>query len=294
MTHLAVRHKHIWHTIQKTDDNGSLPYGVVSLLHVLKFAADDFWKASQTLSEWSRECTIPPMSRHRIMEIGNSFAKFVEQVRTLSLPVTFKELEKLREWTERTSAESDNIQDSDAQIEAFTNMNREFGQRLTLISSVLHSEIESRIFFHMPPERAAYYAQTELFGSDVHSKFPDLQFDIEEAGNCYATGRGTASVFHLMRVMETGVQKFGNKLGVAFPDQKNWQPILDEINKAVRALPPKDKGTVAMSEVSANLYAVKLAWRNEVMHPKETYTLEEAEDILRQVKLFMKQLTAII
>jgi hypothetical protein len=49
-----------------------------------------------------------------------------------------------------------------------------------------------------------------------------------------------------------------------------------------------------MSQASANLYAVKLAWRNEVMHPNDTYTLEEAEDILRQVKLFMQQLVEIV
>jgi hypothetical protein len=30
------------------------------------------------------------------------------------------------------------------------------------------------------------------------------------------------------------------------------------------------------------------------MHPNDTYTLEEAEDILRQVKLFMRQLATIL
>jgi hypothetical protein len=49
-----------------------------------------------------------------------------------------------------------------------------------------------------------------------------------------------------------------------------------------------------MAEASANLYSVKVAWRNEVMHPKATYTLEEAENTLRQMRIFMHSLAGII
>ena len=57
---------------------------------------------------------------------------------------------------------------------------------------------------------------------------------------------------------------------------------------------PKNPKTVKMSQASANLYAVKLAWRNEVMHPKDTYTLEEADNLIRQLKIFMEQLATIV
>jgi hypothetical protein len=49
-----------------------------------------------------------------------------------------------------------------------------------------------------------------------------------------------------------------------------------------------------MSQVAANLYAVKLAWRNEVMHPNDKYTLEEAGDLIRLVKVFMGQLATVV
>jgi hypothetical protein len=155
-------------------------------------------------------------------------------------------------------------------------------------------EMHDILFFHVPSERTSYYDKKELFGKYVIEKFPAIQFDMVEAGNCYAMGRGTASVFHLMRIMEVGVQEFGKKLGVTLVNQKVWQIILDGINSAIKGLPPKDVETIAMSQASANLYAVKLAWRNEVMHPKDTYTLEESENILRQVKIFMEQLATII
>jgi hypothetical protein len=94
--------------------------------------------------------------------------------------------------------------------------------------------------------------------------------------------------------MEVGVQAFGNKLGVLLVTDKNWQNILDEINKGIKALPSKGVDTVDLSQAAANLYAVKLAWRNEVMHPSDKYTLEEARDLVGQVKLFMEQLAMLV
>jgi HEPN domain-containing protein len=39
---------------------------------------------------------------------------------------------------------------------------------------------------------------------------------------------------------------------------------------------------------------VREAWRNPTMHPKETYTEEEAENAFRFVKQYMEYLTAIL
>ena len=171
---------------------------------------------------------------------------------------------------------------------------KELIQALSETENSIRREMSLVNFFYMPSEQADFYSQDELFGVAVNAKFPSIQYDIVEAGNCFAMGRSTACVFHLMRIMEVGVQSLGNKLGVLSVATKNWQPIVDEINKAIKALPPKDKKTVELCEVAANLYAVKLAWRNEVMHPKDTYTLEEAKNLIGQVKLFMGQLSTII
>jgi hypothetical protein len=169
-----------------------------------------------------------------------------------------------------------------------------FVAALTQLDKTIEWEMEEVRFFHMPSSRSQFYDQKELFGAVVNVKFLSTQFDMVEAGNCYAMGRGTACVFHLMRIMEVGVQQLGTKLGVTFTDQKNWQPILDETNKAIKTLPPKDPATVELCQVAANLYSVKVAWRNEVMHPNDMYTLEEAENLIRQVKLFMGQLANIV
>jgi hypothetical protein len=169
-----------------------------------------------------------------------------------------------------------------------------YKEAITQLERTIKWEMEDKLFMFIPPDRAAYYDKSELFGESVNSKFSTVQFDVVEAGNCYASGRSTAAVFHLMRIMEIGVQSLEQTLGVALVQEKNWQNILDEINKKVKALLQKDPKTVRLSQCCANLYAVKLAWRNEVMHPKETYTLEEADNLIRQVKLFMEQLATIV
>jgi hypothetical protein len=170
----------------------------------------------------------------------------------------------------------------------------ELKQLVDELLRIIKWEMADKLFMFIPSDRAAYHDQKELLGRDVNAKFPSIQFDATEAGNCYACGRSTAVVFHLMRIMEIGVQAFGTKFGVPLASEKNWQNILDEINKKIKTLQPKTPAIVEMSNAAANLYAVKLAWRNEVMHPNDTYTLEEAENLIRHVKMFMKQLATII
>ncbi len=171
--------------------------------------------------------------------------------------------------------------------------NRQVAEHIATLDKVMRFEMQNHIFFFLSPELAEYYDSPELLGADVLSKFPDLRYDIVEAGNCYALGRSTAVVFHLMRIMEVGVQALGAKLGVSLANEKNWQNILDEVNKAIKAL-SKSASTVEMSEVAANLYSVKVAWRNEVMHPKDWYGQDEAKNLIALVKIFMQQLAGIV
>jgi hypothetical protein len=276
------------------DDGGrALPYGLVPLYDMLKFAAEEFWKAAQTLTE-IRNNPASANSPSAAQEMRIALTALLGNLKALDLPVSVKEFEKFNIWMNRTMREIAAISPIEKQKAEFFKIEPEVKTKLLQLCSVVHSELESRQFFHISPKDAAYYDQKELFGLAVNSRFPTIQYDMVEAANCFALGRGTACVFHLMRIMEVGVQEFGTALGVAFVSDKNWQNILDEINKAIKALPSKDPKTVAMSAAAANLYAVKLAWRNEVMHPNDTYTLEEAESLIRLVKLFMEHLAGII
>lgn len=162
----------------------------------------------------------------------------------------------------------------------------------------MHSELKAKLFLYVPSLEASHYNQREAFGSKVASKFKSSSDDIEHAGDCLALGMYTASVFHLMRVMERGVQKLGKKLGVNLTSEKNWQNILDEINKQIKGMPQKtarEKATMAkFAEAASHLYNVKLAWRNPVMHPKASYDSESAAEVYRSARSFMAHLAEII
>jgi hypothetical protein len=140
-------------------------------------------------------------------------------------------------------------------------------------------------------ERHLIYPDTPLFGFQVEDKLPSAVEDISEAGKCIGFNRATAGVFHLMRVMEIGVQKLGEKLDIEFSNEKMWLNILDQVNAKIKAM---GKQGQAYAAVAAHLYNVKLAWRNEVMHPKATYTLEEAKSIFVAVKNYMDELVKVI
>jgi len=164
-----------------------------------------------------------------------------------------------------------------------------FSGEVIQLGKRIKDELELEMFFHISAEHSGYYEES-LFGKEIETKFPQLTEDISEAGKCIALGRATAAVFHLMRIMEYGTQKFGAKLQVTFSASKNWQVILNEADKAIRMMNQKSIRTKRLAAVSAHLYNVKLAWRNEVMHPKQTYTLEEAEEIFGAVRGFLNNL----
>jgi hypothetical protein len=82
-----------------------------------------------------------------------------------------------------------------------------------IVSAVYH-EFDERQFFQLSPERAQYFAQVKLFGDDVHFAFPSARADIQESGNCLATDRNTAAVFHLMRSVEWGLRALCGHLGL--------------------------------------------------------------------------------
>jgi hypothetical protein len=269
------------------------PYGLISWWDMENFSAGAFYligKALQEARTWSpkwaedspeyaafqrgMDAEFRPGDRAYFVELLSEVASHLQRI---GLRFSLASVNRLKESLS-----------SNSQI-----TNRQFTAEIENIHGRIKDELSERLFLYMPSDRAEYYQNPSLMGAAVLVKFPSLQYDIVEAGNCYAAGRSTAVVFHLMRIMEIGVQEFGNKLGVAAVQEKNWQNILDEINKAIRAL-PKGANTVEMAQAAANLYSVKVAWRNEVMHPNDTYTLEEAADLIGLVKVFMGQLSTIV
>jgi hypothetical protein len=170
----------------------------------------------------------------------------------------------------------------------------EFSRVANELRNNLRRELNGMVCLWLPADKEGYFQKTSLFGADVSKAFPSSNFDIEEAGMCISLSRGTACVFHLMRVMEVGLRSFARNLGISVPDDKNWGHILREISAAITRLPD---GTTTEKEhkefcsgATAHLSSVKDAWRNPVMHVRGAYTGEQAEDIFTHVRSFIRQL----
>ena len=166
----------------------------------------------------------------------------------------------------------------------------------------MRDELDNVYFLHVPFEKARVYYNPHPFGEAVSNKFPRAITDMQEASKCLALARYTACVFHLMRVMEIGVQHLGKKLKIPDTHEKEWQAILNSVNGALRRMsnPPtpltsrKKAVRDRYAKAAAHLENVKNAWRNNVMHPKASYTAEEAEEVFQAVKTYMQHLATIL
>ena len=163
----------------------------------------------------------------------------------------------------------------------------------------VEDELSTKKVMILPSNKERYYNPKEpIWGKEVQDKFLDMIEDITEANNCYALGRNTACVFHLMRVMEKSLQKLADKLGLSITSicDKEWQLIINDIRGKLKTLYPKhaDPDRIKYESILGHLETVKIAWRNPTMHPKATYTEEEAKAILNAIEIFMKDLTRIL
>lgn len=150
-----------------------------------------------------------------------------------------------------------------------------------------------------PQERALFQPEVPLLGEGVGQKLlgSDSHEDIAEAGKCLALGRYTAVVFHLMRAMERALQKAGGILGATIADKNDnnlaWGIIVANLDGKIKAL-PDGPHKAKWSEARALLYHVGQAWRTPTMHPKQTYTEQEARDIFAATRSFMIRLAELV
>ena len=178
----------------------------------------------------------------------------------------------------------------DSTFEEFHNLMADFLSRIT-------DEMEETYFMALSPREAEEYsAPWKQWNESVFNQFPAASWDVVEAGRCLALGRYTASVFHLMRVVESGIKALRAALGVAEPaGNPSWHTLLEtcdrEIKKRYENRSDEFKGDLAFySEAVGFLRSIMYAWRNPTMHIEESYTEEEARAITVAVQGFMRHL----
>ena len=167
--------------------------------------------------------------------------------------------------------------------------------RLTTFRQSLDRELRRRSFLFVPDAKAAFYEQTDLFGPQVSERFSRAAQDIKEAGTCIALDRPTAAVFHLMCVLEVGIDRLSHALGLPYK-QAAWHTILNDIEKRVNALGPQDGSDWRAdkefySQAVVEFRFFKDAWRNHVAHGRARYNEGEARNIFEHIRSFMEWLS---
>lgn len=161
-----------------------------------------------------------------------------------------------------------------------------------LLSAFISHAQDNRLFF-LRSQYAQYLdGDLEPFGCEVSDTFPLSSDDISESAKCLALERWTAAVFHLMRAMESTVQRLASCIGVVNVDRE-WGKLLSDISKKIEEMPKSGRRN-QWSQSHAHLYHVKQAWRNDTMHPKATYTEEQASEVFTAVGSFMRHLAPLV
>ncbi|SCX36160.1 hypothetical protein [Agrobacterium rosae] len=162
---------------------------------------------------------------------------------------------------------------------------------ISILISAFQDEMEERLLFAFPPSSARYFSGKPPFGDEVEEAFPAVSHDIVEAGRCLALSRWTATVMHLMRVLEAGLEALAKRFDV--PAGENWNTVLNAIESKLREVRRKVDGREQeqwAAEAGVHLRFIKNAWRNHAMHQLERYDAERAMHIFDNTRSFMQHL----
>jgi hypothetical protein len=171
-------------------------------------------------------------------------------------------------------------------------------QHLQYVGNLVVRELQTKHFLALTPMEARLAHpdfKTWAKAGDFRDKFPSALYDVDEAAKCLAFGRGTACVFHLMRVVELGARAVYHHLRIAIPltgYDRNIGTVLNRIHEAIEAKGKQWPEREKLMEVWLLFDAVKNAWRNVTMHVESKFTPEEANIIGDTVQGIMVRVTS--
>lgn len=257
-------------------------------VHLFLEANTDLMDVKWQMFSFLEKATVPSVDEKKSMIIRLKSATVIlsNAAKTSGFPTLLPKVERLAysitEWSKA----------DDAQLFA-----ESLAQEVRQIIFSVSDELHGRYYYSLDGTRLSLFNIETDKWAKTFKKLPSAVEDIEEASKCLALGRNTAAMFHLMRAMEISVKRAGRKLGISNVD-RDWGKILSDVGTKIsempKSAPPEKRKRNKWSLAHANLYHVKEAWRNETMHPKQTYTEEQATEAYRAVCAFMNQLAALV
>lgn len=176
---------------------------------------------------------------------------------------------------------------------------------LNQVKGSLVGVVDKIYFVNVSGDRVQYLDQEHLFGEKVSDSFLSAVRDIKEAGNCLATERTTAAVFHLMRAAEIALRQLAKDRGVTYPhssvDEQQCGALITSLDKKLADLRGADKKlwpseTIKNEQIrfyhlaTIELRSFNEAWRKHACHAggDSFYDRHQALSVFEHVRTFMQ------
>ena len=269
-----------------SQQSDQLPYGLVSLWDIMQEFNVSGW---MTIIEWlmdraSNASQADRWSSRDQLAVGQDRAKHI----TTGFDYAFN---LCAGAGLSTAAELAREMSDSASSPGYTN--KKHHDDLIVLKRTIIANMRSLRFWKVASEYSKYAEDRSLWGA-AYQAFPSATRDMEDAGKCLAYGMGTATVFHLMRVMEAGLKIFAAQLGI--PYAPSWESYLRQLETKFSEDYKKKstewkKNEPFYKEVAGDLQLVKFVWRNPTMHIVRSYSQEEAREAFSAVVAFMNRLS---
>lgn len=169
-------------------------------------------------------------------------------------------------------------------------------RELQTLRDAVYSEIKSVLLVYIPEHRAEFFERRNLLSEGAKKSFPTASAELREAGNCFAAGRNTATVFHAMRAAEIGAKTLAVDLKCQFPhplDLVDMHSLLEQCDSKINAMKNLPKSQQKADDLefysmaSSNFRYFKDGWRVRTAHPRAVFEEGEALSIFtRTVEFF--------
>lgn len=174
---------------------------------------------------------------------------------------------------------------------------KELEYGLKSINDGLQDGLKAQLVYRYPNDKAKIVLNWKNDWENVLSRLPECGGDVFASVDLWALGHYTASVFHMMRVLEYGLGALAREVGVKY-DNQVWYNVINEIEAAIKSernsiLKGNDRKNRLnfLSEAAKEFVYFKDGWRNYVSHNKAIYDEPQARRVLEHVRHFMNILT---
>jgi HEPN domain-containing protein len=216
-----------------------------------------------------------PLDAEELNDLLEHFGRLVELCDSLDMPISKALLLEAKNDPPRTERE------------------------YAIIKSALDKELLNKLLVFVPSHRRKYFHHRDFVDPIILKAFPGPHAELRSAGQSFAVGLYTATVFHAMRAVEVGLRSMASDLEVTLPEgieNAQWETLIRHIESKIQAMkdlpktPEKADLLHFYSDASMQFRYFKDGWRVRAAHSKATFDEPQAKIAVDHAQEFFKML----